>query len=162
MNRLLLATTLLALNGAARADFASDFLACAALDNGAERLGCYDALARRGAGLAPPTQPAIPAAPAAPALSQEQRFGLESVAEKPESERDAEAIQARYQGEFKGWAPKSQFVLDNGQVWKNVGGDSVYYPAGTNPAVRIEKGAFGAYWLSVEGLNRKAKVKRVK
>ncbi|MBI2380243.1 MAG: hypothetical protein HYV16_05785 [Gammaproteobacteria bacterium] len=179
MNRLLFATSLLCLSGSAQADFAGQFKACAAMVNGAERLACYDGLARQqsletsaaplsSVGPVSETDAEATVEPApAPAASTAQQFGLEDLP-KPESRNDAEReragelMHARLLGSHKGWSPGSEFVLDNGQVWKNVDGSSAFYPLGENPAVTLEKGMLGAYWMSFEGLNKKVKVKRIK
>ncbi len=70
-------------------------------------------------------------------------------------------MQAHIVGTFEGWEPKSRFKLDNGQVWVVVDDHSAYVAATRDPPVTIEKGLFGAYYLSVDGLNSKARVKRV-
>lgn len=171
MTRSLLATVLLLGASAAHADFADDFKACAAIAGDSARLACYDALAKHSSAAPAAILPAAPVAAAAPqpanltpAMTPEQRFGLESVEKSAEQKaQETDVIASRLSGPFKGWDPKTKFVLKNGQVWKNIGGDTVFLPdGGEDKIVTIEKGAFGAYYLGVEGLNRKAKVKRIK
>lgn len=166
MNRLLLATGLMLAAGAAHADFVQDFKACAALRADAERLACYDKLAAEPAAIVAPVAAAAPVA-AVPALTPEQSFGIETlnkaVREEVQQAPDTDVIASRLVGPLQSWNAKTRFVLANGQVWKNVGGDEVYIPGGAeNKIVTVERGAFGAYYLAIEGLNRKAKVKRVK
>jgi len=60
---------------------------------------------------------------------------------------------------------KAVFILDNGQVWRQLDADSsnVLEPrAGTKMKVTIEVGVFGSYNLSVEGRNGIVKVTRLK
>lgn len=60
---------------------------------------------------------------------------------------------------------KSIFILDNGQVWRQLDSDSdeVFEPASGKPMkVTIEEGIFGGYNLSIEGRNGIIKVRRLK
>ncbi|MEQ1755040.1 MAG: hypothetical protein ABL973_13005 [Micropepsaceae bacterium] len=60
---------------------------------------------------------------------------------------------------------KSIFVLENGQVWRQVDGDTteLYYREADGPmTVRIEKALFGSFSLHVEGKTSAIKVRRVK
>ena len=60
---------------------------------------------------------------------------------------------------------KSIFILDNGQVWRQLDSDSdeVFEPAPGKPMkVTIEMGSFGGYNLSVAGRNGIIKVRRLK
>lgn len=94
------------------------------------------------------------AAPAAPV----DRRGFES------SGNHYDDIETRIAGEFKGWDGRDgRFVLTNGQVWQSV--DPGSRLRGINldsPLVKIEAGAFGSWYLSVEGYNTRVQVKRVK
>lgn len=158
MNRVALLSALMLAATAAHADFAADFKTCSTITVDSERLACYDKLAQT-----PQSLSTVSASAPNPVAS----FGLETIAKTPEQKADKvnnpDVIAARLKGMFKGWKPDTRFALDNGQIWKNVGGDSVFLPdGGENPVVTVERGALGAYYLGVEGLNRKAKVKRVK
>lgn len=60
---------------------------------------------------------------------------------------------------------RSLFVLDNGQVWKQIDGDSTelhHRPSEGPMNVRIEKAFMGSFSLTVDGKNTKLKVRRVK
>mgnify|MGYP001466243371 CR=1 FL=1 len=60
---------------------------------------------------------------------------------------------------------RALFVLDNGQVWKQIDGDQsiVDEPkSGQSMKVTIEKAVFGSYALTVEGRRGIVKVRRVK
>jgi hypothetical protein len=64
-------------------------------------------------------------------------------------------------GRFTGWKGDTLFYLENGQVWKQ--SEAAKFSVRLeNPAVRIEKGLLGAYFLSVEGYGSRVKVKRLK
>lgn len=73
-------------------------------------------------------------------------------------------IETRIAGEFTGWDGRDgRFVLTNGQVWQSVDpGSQLRGVKLDSPLVKIEAGAFGAWFLSVEGYNTRVKVKRVK
>ncbi|HEX5863745.1 MAG TPA: hypothetical protein VF014_05725 [Casimicrobiaceae bacterium] len=60
---------------------------------------------------------------------------------------------------------KAVFILDNGQVWRQIDSDStvVRDPApGTAMKVTIETGALGSYNLTIESRNALIKVSRLK
>lgn len=141
MHRLLLTALLLA---ACAAQAESTLATCAAIAADTERLACYDALAA-----------ARPAEAAA-------NFGAEALPKKADASESPQQIRARLRGDFSGWEKGTRFELDNGQVWK-VTDDRAMSPGRplSQPAVSIERGLFGSYFLSVEGAGRSAKVQRV-
>ena len=60
---------------------------------------------------------------------------------------------------------KSIFVLDNGQVWRQIEGDTTefYYREKDGPMqIRISKGMMGSFILKVDGKSGSLKVRRVK
>lgn len=71
-------------------------------------------------------------------------------------------ISARIAGDFTGWRGTTRFTLDNGQVWEQVDDSTVTVGQMTNPRVTISRGAFNAYYMSVEGVTDSVQVKRVK
>ena len=79
-----------------------------------------------------------------------------------ELRRKRSTITSRIDGKFTGWSGKTQFVLENGMVWRQA--ESGRYGSRTleNPEVRIEPKLGGSWRLYVEGLNRSLKVSRVK
>ncbi|PWK53419.1 hypothetical protein [Pleionea mediterranea] len=84
-------------------------------------------------------------------------FGLEKeVVNQTPDEITSKAI-----GEFKSWNKKMQVPLKNGQVWQVKNSRSLYYPV-TNPKITISKGVLGSFYMSIEGINRRLKVMRVK
>lgn len=75
--------------------------------------------------------------------------------------KDEVDIHSRIVGEFKGWYGYSEFVLENGMVWQQVGSDTMKGVRMTDPKVRIYKGMLG-WRLEVEGVNKSTGVKRIK
>lgn len=84
---------------------------------------------------------------------------LQETQEKPEA---AEAIESRLVGDYAGWTGKSIFKLENGQIWQQAGGGARYDDQRSAPAVKVYPGMLGAYWLEVEGVRERVKVKPVK
>ena len=170
---------------------AAAFMKCARIANDVQRLSCYDRLATelielglsnmgQGPAAAPAGTPAQPQqgvaaaapAPASPAepdvvtgggaaavAATEQGFGLERVEEAQDT--DVKKIQSRYVGEFTGWEGKTTFPLENGQVWQQIESGRMSWNA-SNPMITIKRGFMGSYMLSVEGVNKKVRVKRIK
>ena len=164
--------------------------ACRAIAADAERLACYDALARGATAVeAPPAAPEplakqaasvpttpeapteapVEAAPAAPA--QAQAPGTLAAPDSPERfgieqvEREAETpdvLESRLVGDYTGWTGNTVFELENGQVWRQVQSGTARYRGPANPTVYIRKRAFGSYRLQVEGSNRTIRVERVR
>lgn len=136
---------------------AADWQRCRQVSDAGARLACYDKLADIAAAQ-PPAAVATttPAAPA-PVKTPTDRFGLE---QRATQEGAADTISSVLPGDFEGWGPKTKFTLANGQVWQVTDGSSVYWPA-KSPKVTIRRGILGAFYLSVEGLNSTAKVKRL-
>jgi len=63
-------------------------------------------------------------------------------------------------GNFRGWSGKTVFRLSNGQVWKQASSGRFVVNL-DDPTVTIERGTFGAYYLSVEGYGSRVGVKRL-
>ena len=84
---------------------------------------------------------------------------LQETAEKPEA---AEAIETRLAGDYEGWSGKTLFQLENGQIWQQAGGGERIDDKRRAPAVKIYPGMMGAYWLEIEGVRERVKVKPVK
>jgi hypothetical protein len=140
----LLCLLLFASGAALAADDA--MLKCRSLGDAASRLACYDAIPL---GQAP--------APAA-ARTTEQSFGMETVKKAEEAPK---AIDSTIAGDFDGWGPNARIKLANGQVWQVVDGSEAVLARMHNPKVRIERNFIGTLFLSVEGSNNSAKVRRV-
>lgn len=175
----LLAPILFLTAGAAYADVARDALAdivkCAEISDSVKRLECFDAATVRGkAALAAPP----PAAPVAKEKSLFDWFGFSKPeqATKPEDFGKPAPPPAADSNEItKISSPvlefartargKALFVLENGQVWRQIDGDTtdVLPPApGTTMTVTVEIGLFGSYNLTIEGRKYLVKVNRLK
>lgn len=76
------------------------------------------------------------------------------------SEPEDQRVSSRIAGEFKGWTSGTTLTLENGQQWRVSGEGSLVVPRPLDrPAVTIERGSFGQWWLRVEGYNTQARVK---
>jgi hypothetical protein len=153
-------------------DALSEVVKCAGIASDAERLKCFDA--------------AVPGAKSALATPEEKPreksllewfgFGrpLKPVTKpeefgKPPPEpgpgEELNEITAKVTEFAKTPYGKSVFILDNGQVWRQLDGDItvVRDPApGTTMKVTIERGLLGSYNLTIEGWPGMIKVSRLK
>lgn len=137
------------------------------------RLQCYDAAAARAKSLlaAPPAT-----ADTATGRSDLEGFGLprppqaatkvDEFGRPPPAAAVAEitslsAMAIEFARNARG---KSLFVLDNGQVWRQIDSDSsqVLDPAAKTFKVTIERGVLGSYNLTMEGRNGLVKVMRLR
>ncbi len=161
--------------GAARADTARDALTevarCASVADASERLKCFDAVAVRAkALLAAPTPEAESkksfldwfgfARPPKPVTKAED-FGKAPQAEPGELAEIAATVTEL----AKTGRGKAIFILDNGQVWRQIDGDATevaFATPGKPMKVTIEIGVMGSYNLTIEGRNGLVKVTRLK
>ena len=177
--RILLVTLAAAsLTAPARADPARDVLAeiakCADVAEASERLKCFDAAAVRAKSMLAAPAPA-PDAPAKkswldwfgfsrsdkPATTQEE-FGKPP---RPAESGELKEIAATVIEFAKTARGKAIFILDNGQVWRQLDADSTEVPyavPGKPMKVLIETGFLGSYNLTIEGRNGLIKVTRLK
>ena len=73
------------------------------------------------------------------------------------------AVVSTVPGEFNGWqGAGTRFTLANGQVWQVADNGTRLRVKLTDPKVTIDQGMLNTWWLSVEGYNTRAKVKRIK
>lgn len=147
-----------------------DVLKCLGIvDNGA-RLACYDrtvpALRHTPQQPAAPSAPVPPAAPAVAApVNKEQAFGAERIDRKDAPAgtvaQEAESITAKLTSVSQQTTDRYTFTLDNGQVWSQVVARSI---ANAKPGkqVKIEKGMFGSFTMTIDGVTGIIKVRRVK
>lgn len=141
----------------------TDLARCAGITTDAVRLACFDALARE-TGQSPDAEAVAPAsvervASDAPGQAEnEDAFGAELLGEREAFGLDE--IESRLIGEFTGWRGNTTFRLENGQVWRQAEAGRLVFRADA-PRVTIRRGAFGTYRLSVEGVNRAVRVRRV-
>lgn len=73
-----------------------------------------------------------------------------------------EPIQAQLEGEFRGFGKGRQYTLDNGQVWEQTDDTSAGGIRKQAPTVRITPGLMNVWYLQVDGLNTRAKVRRTR
>jgi hypothetical protein len=172
---------LLALTAAAEAQSLQQQMSkCLAMTGTLQRLACYDAVAR-GAGIAaaPVVRPAAPAtayapgpayAPAPYAAPVQQAYippaptglGAERLPDSPTSQRKPAKLVAdivRFDLDLRG---KFTLTLSNGQVWKQIEGDTdLTKPRKSARTVTIEKAIFGSYSLTFNDSQHLYKVTRL-
>ena len=163
-------TLLLASPGVAPAqtsDLRTEMMHCLTFTGAVERLSCYDRLARGAASgalgapaLLPPGLPARAAAPPpppAPELGQEELRGRAPSAAPDRVTSEITNFQKDAAGKFT-------VSLNNGQVWRQVAGDTTaaqYHPGRTH-TVTISRGSLGSYDLTFNDRNAAFKVQRVR
>lgn len=153
---------------------------CAEIPATAERLQCFDAAAASAKSvLAAANKPAEPEAeseggllswfgfaPEEKPVTKPEDFGVTPKTEdRPGAPKEITEISAVVVEYAKNAHGKSLFILDNGQVWKQIDGDTseLYYREADGPMkVKIEKAFLGSFSLYVEGKSGKLKVRRVK
>ena len=64
-------------------------------------------------------------------------------------------------GNFRGWDGETTFTLANGMVWKQKEPGRFYISEVTDPGVTINRGLMSAWYLQVEGYNKKIRVERI-
>ena len=177
----LLALLVLAASAPAHADSAQDALAeiarCADITDAAERLKCFDAaMPRVKSALSTPAPQQQPA----PAKSWLEWFGLSRPAPapstKPEDFGKPAPEPAPAPGELNEITSgvlefartprgKALFVLENGQVWRQIDSDQTVVldpERGRAMKVKIERGFLDSYNLTIDGRNILVKVNRIK
>jgi hypothetical protein len=134
--------------GAARADLASDALdqisKCTSISDPEQRLQCFDRFAPRAKAALEP-KPADFGNPVSP-------------------RQEVDQIVATVKDLSKTVRGRALFVLDNGQVWRQLDSDdaNVLDPApGSVLKVTIARGVLGNYTLTMEGRNGLIRVRRV-
>lgn len=158
----------------------SDVQACKAQEDDKERLSCFD---RMFLSLAP-TQPdrvaifsrdKVPTSLEAQAFNKDvlggtsesnvdNQFGAERLKRKKmankEQSPDVNAVAVKITRNRFG---KYTVTLDNGQVWRQIQGDTTrLFISEEEPVIRIRRGSFGSYTLKVPSSKRPIRVKRVK
>lgn len=77
-----------------------------------------------------------------------------------EKQRKFEPIESRIDGRFEGWTGRTQFRLQNGQVWQQRISSKYAYEA-ENPEVRITRNWAGYYWMKVLETGKSVPVTRI-
>jgi hypothetical protein len=105
------------------------------------------------------------AAVAADAREQAREEGRQEVIVKNRGFFDfgsKEPITSTLQGDFRGFGKGYRYVLANGQEWEQTDETQRGGSRKPAPAVTITPGLAGAWYLQVEGVNLRSKVRRVK
>ena len=142
-------------------------LKCAQIAQDDARLHCFDAVVSQlqsGPATsapvvqsAPGAQPSKPAPPAAKEQPQDNNnFGLE----EKQRQQAADGISAMITKVDQGPRDKLTITLDNNMVWKQK--DSAFISAKKGRKATVEAGALGAFYLKVEGSNRRIRVERLR
>ena len=97
----------------------------------------------------------IPTGEAAFGREEQTRRAAAQIAHAPTE------VRSRIQGPFAGWNGGATFTLENGQVWAQAE-PGTFVVRLDSPGVSIRKGAFGTYYLTVEGYGSSVKVRRIK
>lgn len=135
-------------------------LRCRGIAEAAPRLACYDAMEVAAKAVTAPPKPvaAVPQpAPAVVAKTEVEKFGLVDKAVKKD---ELDVIESTIPGSFEGWEATTVFRLANGQVWR-VSDDSARPHYVDNPIIKITRGAFGAFYMEIQGTKIAPRVKRI-
>ena len=139
-----------------------------------EERAALDDLVRRHETPAPATAPAAvdarnPQAPQPPAAQESDALRHSSavsssvVTIRPGTRVIEEAVESRILGKFTGWEGRTVFKLENGQRWQVANPGSGYWcPAIENPKVRITRSSLGGYWMVIEDVELRVRVKLVR
>ena len=167
---------LLLIGAGATAAMAQDSLpgqltACVAIPGVMQRLACYDRVAHSvSPAIAPRSAPAQkPIARAAPsavyvapplAAAAPAGLGSERLPQTAAAQRNQELIAAVTSVSYD---PRGRFTvtLDNGQVWRQLEGDTAVLQSTRISTVRISRGSLGSYDLNVIGRNASYRVLRL-
>ncbi len=165
---ILLLPILLLASAPVRADDLNAQLAhCMAMSGAVERLSCYDRVARQAVGAAPQAQASqAPQARAEPPADPSHSFGQEQLRKSPAAEQaeQAERLTAEITDFRKDQREHFTVVLQNGQVWRQMVGDTgvAQYRAGRTHQVTISRGVLGSYDLRFNDRNLSFKVQRLR
>jgi len=80
----------------------------------------------------------------------------------PQSDSPNEPIRSRIVGPFSGWSGDTEFVLENGMVWRQIQSGRFAMRETEGAEVTISPGVLGSWYLSVDGYNRRVRVERVR
>ena len=175
--RLISLATLLCAFGAfnAHAETVADAMEkCRNTDNSLKRLICYDNIAKSlnqydGASAqvsqlqayrseaATQPRPQVEANRQPEASEPKNDFGLEHRRDLSAEASEVSLTIASFKDSLRG---KKIITFSDGSVWQQ--SDSAYLKIEEGQQVSIERGLLGSFYLSVEGVNKRMKVKRVK
>jgi hypothetical protein len=147
--------------------------ACVAIPGVLQRLACYDRVAHSvSPAIAPRSVPAVaqkpvaravpPAAYAPPpvAMAAPTGLGSERLPQTAAAQRNQELTATVTSVSYN---PRGRFTvtLDNGEVWRQLEGDTSMLQGVRNATVRISRGSLGSYDLNVIGRNASYRVLRL-
>lgn len=84
---------------------------------------------------------------------------LDRVAKQPDRN---DAFETRIAGDFKGWRRGTVFKLENGQRWQSDSSEDYVTPPAPAPKVRIYPGMLGTFWMEIEGVRPRVRVKPIR
>ncbi len=84
---------------------------------------------------------------------------LQKTGDKPDK---ADAFETRLTGKFDGWTGHTSFKMENGQVWQQNGGENYSGDRLQSPRVKIYPGLLGVYWMEVDGVRQRVKVRPIR
>ncbi|MEJ1967810.1 MAG: hypothetical protein WDN03_04110 [Rhizomicrobium sp.] len=166
VNRCLIAAAVLLVASGAQAaqdDLASAILKCLDQQGEQAQLACYNRIALRLRAERAISVPS-PAVPPPSVAAKPSDFGKESLPTGGDDSAEHDSLTAQVTGVT--YNPFRRFTvrLDNGQVWRQMDGDSSvarFRNDGTE-AVRIARGMFNSYHLFIVGVTGSYVVKRIK
>lgn len=149
----------------APADEAADALiACLDIGGDGERLSCLEAATAQIKALRETRDIADAEDEAAPG----DLFGAEQLASTQRARRE-EAQETRLEAGVVeitvGPLKNVTIVLDNGQVWRQLESDRAVirpHKGDSKLTVSVKKGAVGGYWMTINEISRRIRVKRIK
>ncbi|HET7083352.1 MAG TPA: hypothetical protein VFI23_01165 [Rhizomicrobium sp.] len=174
----ILAPLVLAMAGAAMAQdsLPVQLTACLQITGLLQRLACYDRVAHSVGPVprsAPTSRPAMQTIPPFASAAPPAAYVAPPIAAAPPaglgSERLRRAAPVKRASEMTAsvagisYDPRGRFTvtLDNGEVWRQLEGDTGRLDAPKNFTVRISRGALGSYDLNVVGRNATYRVLRL-
>lgn len=154
--------------GQARAqDINTQLAHCMTMSGAVERLSCYDRVAHQAVGAAPQSPSAqAPLARVEPPADPSRGFGQEQLRKSPAAEQaeQAERMTAEIVDYQKDARDHFTVVLQNGQVWRQMAGDTgiAQFRSGRTHQVTISRGVLGSYDLRFNDRNLSFKVQRLR
>ncbi|WP_425410878.1 hypothetical protein [Hyphococcus sp.] len=168
------ATSVFGVSDSAQAQNLNEILECRSIPMESERLSCFDKTTDAAAQAIASSAAENDGGSQAPArmasngaLTPEKSFGAEDmVQQRAEEEQTPKSLRARLVGLGFTQAGRYIITLDNGQVWRQIAGDTdnLRLPNATGDGVPIiiRKGMFGSHLLRPASSKRTIRVERIK
>lgn len=80
---------------------------------------------------------------------------------KPGTRIEYTVLETKLANDFTGWERNTVFTLENGQRWRVQDGTSYVGSTVRAPKAKIVPGVLGSFWLEIEGVSTRVKVKQV-